>query len=79
MKYKFSISIEGALYDLILKDEPNKSRYLENLLRKQYAEDHKVSISKSVARQLYIDDDFNRMVKNLCHDYMEERRNGDWS
>lgn len=79
MKYKFSISIEGALYDITLKDQPNKSRYIEGLLRAQYVEDNKTQISKSVAKQLFNDSEFERSIKRICDEYMEERRRGEWN
>lgn len=79
MKQQLSISIDDGVYNLTLKDQRNKSKYIEQLLKEQYTEDHKVSIAKAVANQLKNDDDFKRSVKGLCHDYMEERRSGYWN
>jgi len=79
MKVKLSISIEESVYNLSLKSQRNKSQYLEQLLKAQYIEDYKVTIAKQLAEQLKQDDDFKRSVKDLCHDYMEERKRGYWN
>lgn len=79
MKRQLSISIDEVAYNTCLKGRRNISAYIEDLLRTQYTEDNKTQIAKSVAAQIKQDSDFIRSVKDICHDYMEERQRGDWS
>lgn len=79
MKRQLSISIDEAAYNICLKGRRNISAYIEDLLRSQYTEDNKTQIAKTVGEQLKQDDDFKRSVKDLCHDYMEERKRGYWN
>lgn len=79
MKRQLSISIDEVAYNTCLKGKRNISAYIEDLLRAQYTEDNKKQIARTVAEQLKHDDYFKRSVKGFCHDYMEERRRGDWN
>lgn len=79
MKVKLSISIDEVAYNTCLKGKRNISAYIEDLLRAQYTEDNKTQIAKTVAKQLLADGEFERSIKRICDEYMEERRRGEWS
>lgn len=77
-KVKLSISIDDSIYNMF-KHKPNISRYIQEVLREDLIEKQRDTIAKRLTGQLKTDDDFMRMVKGFCHDYMEERRRGDWN
>ena len=79
MKRQLSISIDEVAYNTCLKGKRNISAYIEDLLRAQYTEDNKTQIAKTVAKQLLADSEFERSIKRICDEYMEERRRGEWS
>lgn len=78
MKVKLSITIDDTIYNMF-KHKPNISRYIQEVLREELIEQQRDSIASRLANQLKNDDDFKRSVKGLCHDYMEERKNGYWN
>lgn len=77
-KVKLSITIDDTIYNMF-KHKPNISRYIQEVLREELIEQQRDSIASRLVNQLNSDDDFKRLVKNLCHDYMEERKNGYWN
>lgn len=77
-KKKLNITIDESLYNLF-KHKPNISRYIQEVLYQELAENHKDVIAIRVKNELMNNDDFKRSVKDICHDYMEERRRGDWN
>lgn len=74
MKYKFSISIDERIFDLTLKDQPNKSRFIEGLLRMQYIEDHKITITNSLKDSLLRDKRFIQLLFEMVHEKEAEYR-----
>lgn len=77
-KVKLSVSIDESIFNMF-KHKPNISRYIQEVLREDLIEKQRDTIAKRLVEQLKQDNDFIRSVKDICHDYMEERQRGDWS